>query len=352
MRSLRRSQAKTLGAGVAGLVRDGPLGVAAIGRGMPGPVAPKHRIQRVDRFLSNARLDRDAASADLIRLVVMGRKVVRVILDWTDVHDGHQTLVAAIVTGHRRALPIAAETVAKVDLTLQQNAIERAFLQRLRRLFPPGCQPILLADRGFCRVEFLAAAAAAGWRYVVRLTGDRWVETPDYTGILYHLPARRVRWGDWDQAAITKARFVTRLIATWAEGQQEPWFLVTNLHQVSTDQVIREYARRFQIEECFKDTKNSHRGGLRLRGVHLTRPDRWNRLWVILMWAYAWLSWVGRWAEDTGWARRLRANTVRHRTHACWKVGWYAWRELKPPLEALLPWQPRLLLLTVESLGG
>jgi len=77
MRSLRRSQAKTLGACVAGLVRDGHLGVAAIGRGMPGPVAPKHRIKRVDRFLSNARLDRDAASADLIRLVVLGRKVVR-----------------------------------------------------------------------------------------------------------------------------------------------------------------------------------------------------------------------------------------------------------------------------------
>jgi hypothetical protein len=164
---------------MAGLIRDGHLGVAAIGRGMPGPVAPKPRIKRVDRFLSTARLDRDAASADLIRLVVMGRKVVRVILDWTDVHDGHQTLVAAIVTGHRRALPVAAETVAKADLTLRQNAMELAFLRRVRRLFPPGCQPILLADRGFCRVDFLAAAEATGWRYVIRLTGDRWVDTPD-----------------------------------------------------------------------------------------------------------------------------------------------------------------------------
>jgi hypothetical protein len=149
--SLRRSQAKTLVACMAGLIRDGHLGVAAIGRGMPGPVAPKPRIKRVDRFLSTARLDRDAASADLIRLVVMGRKVVRVILDWTDVHDGHQTLVAAIVTGHRRALPVAAETVATADLTLRQNAMELAFLRRVRRLFPsrlsahPARRPRLLS---------------------------------------------------------------------------------------------------------------------------------------------------------------------------------------------------------------
>lgn len=51
----------------------------------------------------------------------------------------------------------------------------------------------------------------------------------------------------------------------------------------------------------------------------LTRADRWNHLWVILMWADVWLSWLGRWEEDTGFARALRANTVQHRTHAVWK---------------------------------
>lgn len=49
---------------------------------------------------------------------------MRVIVDWMDVDDGHQTLVAAIVIGHRRALPVAAETVAQADLTLRLSAIE------------------------------------------------------------------------------------------------------------------------------------------------------------------------------------------------------------------------------------
>jgi hypothetical protein len=350
MGSLRRSQAKTLVACMGGLMRDGPRGVAAIGRGMCSRVAPKHRIKRVDRWLSNPRLDRDAASADLIRLILMGRRVVRVMRDGTDAHDGHQTMVAARVTGHRRALPVATETVAKVELGLRQNSLEVAFIQRVRRRLPADCLAMLLADRGFCRVACLAAGAAADWRYVIRLTGDHWVDTPDDTGILQDLPARRVRWGDWAMAAMTKARFRARLIPTWAEGQAEPWFLVTNLQHFATSQVIREDARRFHIEECVKDRKNSHRGGFRLRGGRLTWADRWNRLWVTLMWDYAWLTWLGRWAEDTGWAQRLRANTVRERTHACGKVGWYVWREGHPPLEALWRWQPQLLLLTVESL--
>lgn len=75
--------------------------------------------------------------------------------------------------------------------------------------------------------------------------------------------------------------------------------------------------------------------------MHLTRAARWNWLGVIFMWTYAWLTWRGRWADDTGWAPWLRANTARHRTHAAWKVGWYVGRECEPALETLLPWQPR-----------
>lgn len=92
---MRRSQAQTLVAGMAGLIRDGHFGVTTIGCGMPGPIAPKHRCQRADRFLSNVRLDRNAASARLVRLVAKGRKVVRIIIDGTEVHDGLQALAAA-----------------------------------------------------------------------------------------------------------------------------------------------------------------------------------------------------------------------------------------------------------------
>ncbi|AEJ40478.1 transposase [Sulfobacillus acidophilus TPY] len=209
-----------------------------------------------------------------------------VILDWTDCHDGHQTLVAALVSRQGRAVPVFTQTVAKADLTLRQGAIERSFIQRLRPLFPPTCTPVLLADRGFCSASFLAAAHAAGWKWIIRLKGDRWIETPDYHGRLDEYATTRTRWGDWAAIRIGKAaRQVWRLVATWAEGQQEPWFLVTNCGHLTADQIIRAYARRFQIEELFKDSKNGERGGFRLRGVRLTRADRWDRLWLIFTWA-------------------------------------------------------------------
>jgi hypothetical protein len=268
-----------------------------------------------------------------------------VILNWTDCHDGHQTLVAAVVSRQGRAVPVFTQTVAKADLTLRQGAIERRFIQRLRPLFPPTCTPVLLADRGFCSASVLAAAHAAGWKWIIRLKGDRWIDTPDDHGRLDESATTRTRWGDWPAIRIGQAaRQVWRLVATWAEGQHEPWFLVTNCGHWTADPIIRADARRFQIEELFKDSKNGERGGFRLRGVRLTRADRWDRLWLIFTWAYVWLVLLGLWAEATGIARRFQANTVRQRTHACWKVGRYVWTDELPPSDVVRPYHPLLLL--------
>ncbi|MBX5466189.1 MAG: hypothetical protein K6U14_01670 [Firmicutes bacterium] len=85
---------------------------------------------------------------------------VRVRIEWTGVPDGHKTRAAAIATGHRRALSVLAEPMVKADLALRQNVIARTFLERGRRRFAPGCQPIWVADRGFGRVAGCAAADA------------------------------------------------------------------------------------------------------------------------------------------------------------------------------------------------
>ncbi len=99
-------------------------------------------------------------------------------------------------------MPVFTQTVAKADLTLRQEAIERRLIQRLRPLFPPTCTPVLLADRGFCSASFLAAAHAAGWKGIIRLKGDRWIETPDYRGRLDEWATTRTRWGDWTAICI------------------------------------------------------------------------------------------------------------------------------------------------------
>lgn len=98
----------------------------------------------------------------------MGRRVVRVIVEGTDAHDGHQTLVTALVTGTGRALSVTIDTVAKVDLTGRQHAIEAALVQRARQLLPAEGLAIVAADVGFCPADCLAAVGVVGWRYVIR----------------------------------------------------------------------------------------------------------------------------------------------------------------------------------------
>ncbi|AEJ40473.1 hypothetical protein TPY_2310 [Sulfobacillus acidophilus TPY] len=60
--------------------------------------------------------------------------------------------------------------------------------------------------------------------------------------------------------------------------------------------------------------------------------------------AYVWLVLLGLWAEALGVARRFRANTVRQRTHACWKVGQYVWADELPSPDAVQRYHPQILL--------
>jgi hypothetical protein len=52
----------------------------------------------------------------------------------------------------------------------------------LRDLIPQGVPVILLADRGFGRTELARLCQQLGFRYVVRIKPDVWMEGPQHTG--------------------------------------------------------------------------------------------------------------------------------------------------------------------------
>ena len=181
---IHKTQVKTLAVLVFGLLRSPRLGVASLGRALPGPTAEKHRIKRVDRFLGNRRLRVGRCARPLARAMAGTRKRLFIAIDWTDLHDGaHQALVAGVVT-RGRALPVWWQVMAKEQLTANQNRFEERFVAKLRELLPPKCEVIILADRGFGRVSFLQKLEALGFKYVIRTQGNVWVEGEGYTGVL------------------------------------------------------------------------------------------------------------------------------------------------------------------------
>jgi hypothetical protein len=101
------------------------------------------------------------------------------------------------------------------------------------------------------------------------------------------------------------ARPFRGLLIRWKKGlprtSDQPWYLMTNLNldgpgRQAAKRISDLYARRFDIEEFFRDAKCSQ-FGYALSQTRITRPDRLDRLILILVLAYLLLIGLGLWAK-------------------------------------------------------
>jgi DDE family transposase len=80
------------------------------------------------------------------------------------------------------------------------------------------------------------------------------------------------------------------------EKRDECWFLMTD-QPGTAHQLCRLYGKRMTIEQLFRDDK-SKRNGWSLRDTQITRPDRLDRLLLILAIAYLLLCGIGLLAKQ------------------------------------------------------
>src|SRR4051794_13186357 len=122
------------------------------------------RYQWIKRFLANARVVSDAVMAPygrevLARLSAQGQTVV-LLIDQTKVSERHQVVMVAVRLGGR-ARPLTwrvKETQGAIGF-----AEQRAALQAVARLLPPGIRPVLIGDR------FYGSPDLIGLRYPGRV---------------------------------------------------------------------------------------------------------------------------------------------------------------------------------------
>jgi len=245
-----------------GAMTSASLAVHAIGQGLAlaRGLHTKHAVKQVDRLLSNRGIDPWALAEHWVPYVLAERPAAVVALDWTDFDaDGQTSIVASLVTGQGRAIPLVWRTVEKATLKDARNEHEDAVLRRLREVVPAGVAVTVVADRGF---------------------GDQ---------KLY--------------------RFLT-----------EPWCLAASDPEASAATLIGHYARRWEIESSFRDSKNL-RFGMGLGLARVKEPERRDRLWLLSALAMVLLTLLGMAGESLGYDRMLKANTVKRRTHSLFRQG-------------------------------
>ena len=318
----------SLSNGVTGTIHGATLGIHAIGQGLAQAqgLNPKHAIKQVDRLLSNTGIVVDDFFEHWVPFVVGAREDVYVALDWTEFDaDDHCTIALYLITSHGRATPLLWKTVVKSTIEGWRNDHEDDLLARFAKFRPAHLKrATVLADRGFGDQKLYPFLRSLGLDFIIRFRGLIHVEAPDgqTRPATEWLPStgRAVKIPD---AKVTSDRTpVAAVVCVHARGMKDAWFLATSRADLTGAQVVKGYGKRFSIEETFRDCKDA-RFGMGLKATHIGAPARRDCLLLLAAMSQALLTLLGAAAEETGLDRKLKANTVKRRTHSLFTQGCY-----------------------------
>jgi hypothetical protein len=316
----------SLAGATLGAIESASLAVALIGQGLAlaRGLLPKYAIKQVDRMLSNQGIDVDALLVHWVRYVVGKRPSITVAMDWTEFDDdGQATIMLSLLTHHGRATPLVWLTVDKATLKNRRNGYEYQVLVRLAEVLPADVRVCVVADRGFGDHKlYRVLTEELKFDYVIRFRGNIMVTAADGEA------RTAAEWvGKGGRARVLRGATVTAVgypvgtvVCVQAKGMKEPWCIATNTTDKPAQALVNLYAKRWGIECAFRDTKDI-RFGMGMDAVHVSTPDRRDRLWLINAFAVALLTLLGAAGEALGYDRYLKSNTTKRRTHSLFRQG-------------------------------
>jgi len=317
----------SLALGTLGVLHATSLCIHVVGRAMAWArgMDPKHCIKQFDRLLSNAHFSPWSIAPQWVRFVLAGRQDAWVAMDWTEFDaDEQSTLCAYLVTGHGRATPLLWKTVDKSTLKGRRNQYEDELLDMLRQCIPDSVRVTITADRGFGDQKRYEQVRALGFHYTIRfrqdilLTDEKGEQKP---AIEWMHPNGRARM--LKRVAVTADCYIPpAIVLVHDKRMKDAWCLATSRDDLKAADLVKQYGRRFSIEETFRDTKDIH-FGMGLSATHIGDPARRDRLLFIAAFAHVLLTLLGAAGERCGLDRTLKSNTSKTRTLSLYNQGCY-----------------------------
>lgn len=334
---LHAKRVLSLANGVTGVLTSAALGVHAIGLGLAFAqgLEDRHAIKQVDRLLSNEGIDADALMKLWAGLKMKGKSEVYVNLDWTEFdEDDHSMLVMGLQCEHGRCTPLMWKTVVKSEMKGQRNNHEDALLLRLAEIQPPDTQITIVADRGFLDHELFALLDDLGFKYIIRIRSNIIVE---------NARGEQRAAKDWvpkggkvktlkDAKVTGHLSPVASVVCVKEPGMKAPWCLASSHDEQSGAELMARYAKRFTIEEMFRDIKDL-RYGMGLSWCSIRRTDRRDRMFLLAALAIELLTLLGEAGERAGISQVVQPGNIKKgRQHSVFRQGyrWYQRLERLP----------------------
>lgn len=316
------------------------LSVTGLGRAINNMTQTKHNIKRADRLIGNAALNQDRLTIyqSMAKLIIGKQRRPVILVDWSDLSTDREYHML------RASIPVDGRAMTLYEESHHQRHdgnphVHKRFLDRLNTILPPRSHPIIVTDAGF-RTPWFRQVEAMGWDFVGRVGGHMMLSNKDehdwirVERIFERATARGRYFGEIDlvrkhplrchaylvrkkkQGRVKKTVFGERCRMKHSEKnahrERSPWLVVTSLGHgyANTQQIFNLYKIRMQIEEGFRDIKNS-RWGFAFNEARCHSTYRYENLLLVAHLATISVWLIGKVAELKQWHRHYQANTVK-----------------------------------------
>lgn len=252
------------------------------------------KIKRIQRFLSNKALNPEKLYEFFIYKFLKKYKntsnLIYIIFDHTTIQDKFVILQFSLKAG-KRAIPLWYKVfLYKEDGNKDFKHIKEGLLFIHSVMLPYKYQVTILADRGFKSVDlFKFIDEELKWKYCIRCTKDLGITINGKEKIkkLEDIVPLKGATKYFYNIRLTAQNYICNMAVCKAIDAEDTWFIANNLNK---SLAIREYKKRFQIEEMFKDFKS---GGFNLESTWSMDVHYIKMLYLCISIAYCWIITLG-----------------------------------------------------------
>lgn len=254
------------------------------------------RYQYIERLVANPKINPDTVIApyalELIRRLAERGQCVILQMDQSHINDINQVLMVSVRLG-KRAAPIGwrvRSTQGNIGF-----AVQRELLDSIRAWLPASVSVMLAGDRFYGTAQLIGWCQAVGWSYRIRLKGNLTLMHQGgelSTGDLATRLPKGITGAELSGAELYGSGVITNIGVLHESGHKEAWIIA--MDGTPNRYTVLDYGMRWGIETMFSDFKSR---GFGLMQSHIQKPDRLERLILIMSIALYWAISCGMFAE-------------------------------------------------------
>lgn len=269
--------------------------------------AVDHRYQYISRVLGNSHIDADevmqACAGEIFRRQFDAGETIVPALDQSKVNEGHEALMVSVRI-RDRALPVnwrVRQTKGSIGWSVQRDLLES-----IRSWLPRGAHILMTGDRFYATARLIGWCQEAGWGYRLRMKSNITLQHRGgelMTGEIAELMPKGLV-----KAELHGTGILTNIGILHEEGHKEPWIIA--MDAAPSEYTVLDYGMRRSIEAMFSDFKTR---GFGITQSHIKKPDRLERLILVLAIAMYWAVSTGANEEHHDAQRREKRGFEKNR---------------------------------------